>query len=162
MPGSGTRIRSSVTGSFVPPKQTTTNPRATEAESVRKPTRKTCGSRVEPRSFAGLSVQTSTDRWRRPIALDMDDRELQNEYDREDEETRGAILGNAEARGIVDGLMARWSEFTSLPLNPDHLNTVYEAVLWRVDAGLSDGTPRAQIPALAERWFRDELKRLQG
>lgn len=91
----------------------------------------------------------------------MDDFNPQDESDREDEETRHQVYANEAARRIVDALDARWEEFTGLP-REGHLGAVYDAVLWRVDAALGDGTPHEKIPALAEGWFRDEVKRLEG
>ena len=38
--GGGTRVRSSVSGQYVPPAQAKLNPRETETERVRKPTPK--------------------------------------------------------------------------------------------------------------------------
>jgi hypothetical protein len=83
-----------------------------------------------------------------------------DECDREEEETRRQVYGNAEARRIVDALAARWDQFTDLSPE-EHLGAVYDAVLMRVDARLGDGTPRGQIAALAEGFFRDEVKRLE-
>lgn len=89
----------------------------------------------------------------------MDDHDLQDEYAREDEDARRQTYGNVEARQIVDALASRWEEFTSLP-REQYLGEVYDAVLTRVDARLADGTPAAQVPALAEGWFRDEVRHL--
>ena len=38
--GGGARVRRSVTGKFVPPKEAAKNPRETETERVKKPSRK--------------------------------------------------------------------------------------------------------------------------
>jgi hypothetical protein len=90
----------------------------------------------------------------------VDVQDPQDERDRENEETRRQVYGNVEARGIVDALVPRWAEFTCLPFEP-HLGAIYEAVLMSVDTALSNGTPREEIPALAEQWFRAEVKLLE-
>jgi hypothetical protein len=91
----------------------------------------------------------------------MDRFNQQDEWEREEEETRRAIFANEEARGIVDPLLARWKEFTTLPPEPENLNAVLFEVLSGVDARLGDGTPRERIPAIAEGIFREVLNRLE-
>jgi hypothetical protein len=86
----------------------------------------------------------------------MDDSDLQEEYEREENERRAVIYGNNEARRIVNDV------FTKAGMPVEAWGEVHFAVLERVDTALENGTPREDIPALAERWLRDEVKRSQS
>jgi hypothetical protein len=43
----------------------------------------------------------------------MDEFDQREEWEREEEQTRRDLYGNEEARAIVNGLLARWHEFTT-------------------------------------------------
>jgi hypothetical protein len=83
----------------------------------------------------------------------VDGRDQQDEYEGEETERRNAIYGNSEARSIVD------AAFREADMPIEAYGEVYFAVLERVDARLTDGTPSKEIPSPAALWLREELAR---
>jgi hypothetical protein len=83
----------------------------------------------------------------------VDGRDQQGEYEGEETERRSAIYGNNEAHHIVD------AAFREADIPIEAYGEAYFAVLERVDARLTDGTPSKEMPSLAALWLREEFAR---